>query len=69
MNWQAYWKAILAFVGAFGTNVVVQLTQHAVPWPTNGGEWARFLVSVLGTTVLVAGGPSNKAVGKHESGV
>lgn len=60
-----YWKAALAFGALFGTNVATQLTTSGVPWPTNGGEWVRFLGTTAAGTYLVYQGPRNQPAGKH----
>jgi hypothetical protein len=51
-------KAILAFAGLLATNVAANLMNGGMPWPQNGGEWARFLVSTLGTTLIVWAAPN-----------
>lgn len=48
-----YTKAILAFISLLATNVATELTQDGVVFPSDGGEWARWLVSILGGTWLV----------------
>ncbi|MCV7255703.1 hypothetical protein H7J86_26410 [Mycobacterium hackensackense] len=54
------WKSILAFLALFTTNVAVQLTTVGVPWPVDGGQWARFLLTTALGTWLVWQGPANK---------
>lgn len=54
-NWQHYWKAILAFLSLVATNAVTDLMQDGSPWPSTGGEWARWGVSILGGTLVVYG--------------
>lgn len=47
------WKSVLAFLALLATNVATQLMTAGVPWPTNGGEWARFgATTVLGTWLV-----------------
>ena len=67
MDWQHYWKAILAFAGAVASNAFADLLQSGQPWPANSGEWVRWTVSIVGTTYLVYRGPANqpKAVDAH----
>lgn len=60
MNWQHYWKAILAFAGAVTTNAFTDLLQSGQPWPVSGWEWLRWAVSIVGMTYLVYAGPANK---------
>lgn len=67
MNWQGYWKAILAFLGTTVGNAVVTWVESGQPWPTNGAQWLQWAVTILGPTVFVSAGPANKTVGKHES--
>lgn len=59
MNWQHYWKAILAFIGAVATNAFTDLLQSSQPWPASGWEWLRWAVSIVGMTYLVYRGPAN----------
>ncbi|AYQ99977.1 hypothetical protein PBI_NEBKISS_36 [Mycobacterium phage Nebkiss] len=54
-NWQHYWKAIIAFLTLVATNAATDLMQSGNPWPSTGGEWARWGVSILGGTLLVYG--------------
>ncbi|GAS94444.1 Gp49 [Mycolicibacterium canariasense] len=54
------WKALLAFLALFLTNVAMQLQQGGVPWPTDGGQWVRFLATVALGTYVVWQGPANK---------
>lgn len=53
MNWQHYWKSIAAFLSLVATNVATQLMTEGVPWPTDGGEWGRFIITTLLGTWLV----------------
>jgi hypothetical protein len=58
-----YWKSILAFLSLVATNVATQLMTSGVPWPTNGGEWARFgATTVLGTWLVFQKANAPKAV-------
>lgn len=67
MKWQAYWKAILTFLGTTGGNAVVTWIQSGQPWPTTSAQWLQWAVTIFGPLVVVAGGPANKTVGKHEA--
>jgi hypothetical protein len=67
MNWQAYWKAILAFVSTVVLPGIVQWIQSGQPWPTSASGWTLWAVTVFGSTTVVAAGPQNKTVGKHEA--
>jgi hypothetical protein len=67
MNWQAYWKAILAFVSTVVLPGIVQWIQSGQPWPTSASGWTLWAVTVFGSTAAVAAGPQNKTVGKHEA--
>ncbi|QEA10796.1 holin [Mycobacterium phage Weirdo19] len=49
----AYLKAILAFVSLLVTNIAADLTAGGQPWPTDGGEWARWLLTITLGTWLV----------------
>lgn len=60
MKWQGYWKGILTFVGSFVTNAIVTWSVGGQPWPTTSAEWLQWLVTILGTTGVVIGGPANK---------
>lgn len=53
MNWQHYWKSILAFAGLVATNASASLMQTGEPWPTDGGQWARWAVTTVAGTWLV----------------
>lgn len=64
MNLAKYWKAVLAFFGSGVGNAVVTWVASGQPWPTNNTEWLQWLVTILGTTGLVAVGPSNKVAAK-----
>jgi hypothetical protein len=67
MQWQGYWKAILAFVSTVVLPGVVMWVQSGQPWPTNAAAWVLWAVTVFGTTGSVAAGPANKTAGKHEA--
>lgn len=54
------WKSLLAFGVLFISNVATQLTTVGVPWPVDGGQWARFLLTTALGTYVVWQGPSNK---------
>lgn len=54
------WKSLLAFGVLFLTNVATQLTTVGVPWPVDGGQWTRFLLTTALGTYIVWQGPSNK---------
>lgn len=46
----AYAKTIFAFLALLVSNAVASLMQSGEPWPTDGGQWARWgLTIVLGT--------------------
>jgi hypothetical protein len=50
MQWSHITKSVLAFLGLLATNIATELMQHDTAWPTNGGEWARWVLTiVLGT--------------------
>ncbi|UOW93097.1 hypothetical protein SEA_NOSHOW_28 [Mycobacterium phage NoShow] len=57
----AYTKAILAFLSLLATNVATEVTQDGVVFPTDGGEWARWAISIIGGTWLVYQLPNNRA--------
>jgi hypothetical protein len=48
-----YLKAILAFVALLVTNIATDLTTGNEPWPSDGGEWARWLLTIVLGTWLV----------------
>lgn len=53
MNWQHYWKSILAFLSLVVTNVAYALVQSGQAWPATGKEWAVFAATtVLGTWLV-----------------
>lgn len=53
MNWQHYWKSILAFLSLLATNVATLWVTNGQPLPENGGEWVTFAVTTVGGTWLV----------------
>lgn len=53
MNWQHYWKAIMAFVALLTTNIAYQLLDTSTPWPSTPKAWMVFLVTVALGTWLV----------------
>ncbi len=53
MNWQHYWKSILAFLSLVATNASADLTLSSEPWPQTGAEWLRWTITTLGGTWLV----------------
>lgn len=67
MQWQAYWKAILAFFSTVLVPGVVMWIQSGQPWPHDAAGWTLWAVTVLGTTGTVAAGPANAKAGKHEA--
>lgn len=67
MQWQAYWKGILAFGSTVALPAFVTWFQSGQPWPTTTSGWVLWAVTVFGVTGAVAGGPANKTVGKHEA--
>ncbi|UXA19569.1 hypothetical protein [Mycobacterium sp. SMC-4] len=61
MNWQHYWKSILAFLSLVTTNVAVALVQSGQPWPETGQEWGVFaLTTTLGTWLVFQKGNAPK---------
>lgn len=48
-----YTKAILAFISLVVTNIAADLTAGNEPWPQSGGEWARWLLTIILGTWLV----------------
>ena len=53
MNWQQYWKAILAFSGLLVTNVATRWVVNAEPLPQTSKDWIAFAVTTIGGTWLV----------------
>lgn len=53
MNWQHYWKAILAFLALLVTNVSTRLVANGEPLPQTGEEWVTFAATTVGGTWLV----------------
>ncbi len=49
----AYVKAITAFLALLLTNIAADLTAGGQPWPTTGGEWVRWFVTITLGTWLV----------------
>lgn len=67
MNWQHYWKSILAFVSLVITNVAVALVQSGQPWPSTVQEWAVFgVTTTLGTWLVYQ---KRNAPGPHQDHV
>lgn len=66
MNWQAYWKAIAAFVSTVVVPGIVLFIQSGQPWPHDVAGWVLWGVTIVGVTGGVAASPPNKTVGKHE---
>jgi hypothetical protein len=60
-----YWKAVAGFVAAVGINVATDLSDGGAPWPQDGGEWVRFLLTVTGGTLAVYMSPKNADTAKH----
>ncbi len=53
MNWQQYWKAILAFLGLLVTNIAYALLDSSKPWPETPKAIGIFLLTtVLGTWLV-----------------
>lgn len=53
MNWQHYWKSILAFLSLLATNVATRLVTMGEPLPESGADWLTFIVTTVGGTWLV----------------
>lgn len=68
-NWQHVWKAILAFLSLVATNAVADLTASGKPWPETGAEWLRWIVSVVGGTLLVYGKANAPKSGQADAAV
>lgn len=66
MKWQAYWKAIAAFVSTVVVPGVVMWFQSGQPWPHDAAGWALWAATVFGATGGVAVSPPNSVIGKHE---
>lgn len=67
MKWQAYWKAIAAFVTTVLVPGVVMWIQSGQPWPHDTAGWVLWGATVLGTTGGVAASPPNATTNKHEA--
>lgn len=64
-----YWKAILAFLGLLATNAATDLMQSGEPWPADGGEILRWLISIVAGTWLVYQVPGPRYEGRHRADV
>ena len=64
MNWQHYWKAILAFLSLLVTNVATRWVINGEPLPAAGRDWVAFAVTTIGGTWLVYQ-KANAPAGKH----
>lgn len=53
MNWQHYWKSILAFLSLLATNVATRWVTNQEPLPETGKDWITFAVTTIGGTWLV----------------
>lgn len=53
MNWQHYWKSILAFLSLLITNVATIWVTNGTPLPHTSTEWVTFAVTTIGGTWLV----------------
>lgn len=53
MNWQHYWKSILAFLSLLATNVATRWVTNQEPLPETGKDWITFAVATIGGTWLV----------------
>jgi hypothetical protein len=53
MNWQHYWKTILAFLSLLATNIATRLVTMGEPLPESAGDWLTFIVTTVGGTWLV----------------
>lgn len=70
MQWQAYWKAIAAFVSTVVLPGIVMWMQSGQPWPHDAAGWTLWAVTVFGATGGVAVSPPNSPIvkaGKHEA--
>ena len=65
MNWQHYWKAILAFLSLLVTNVATRWVINGEPLPAAGRDWVAFAVTTIGGTWLVYQKANAPAAGKH----
>lgn len=48
-----YWKSILAFLSLFATNLAADWMSNGQPWPEDGGQAARWILSICVGTWLV----------------
>lgn len=53
MNWQHYWKTILAFLSLLATNIATRLVTNGEPLPETASDWLAFGVTTVGGTWLV----------------
>ena len=53
MNWQHYWKAILALLSLLATNVATRWVVNAEPLPATSKDWVAFAITTIGGTWLV----------------
>lgn len=66
------YKAVLAFLGLVVTNAVADLMQDGHPFPTNWGDAARWLLTIVVATAGVYGVKPGKGIvtpaarGRHE---
>lgn len=65
MNWQHYWKSIMAFLGAVLTNVATRLIINGEPWPTNVRDGLAFAGTTALSTWLVYQKANAPAEGRH----
>lgn len=48
-----YWKALLAFLSLFATNLAADWMTNGQPWPEDGGQLTRWILSIGVGTWLV----------------
>lgn len=65
MNWQHYWKAILAFLALLVTNVATRWVTNSEPLPASGRDWIAFAITTIGGTWLVYQKANSPAAGRH----
>ena len=53
MNWQHYWKSILAFLALLATNVATRWVTNGEPLPETGKDWITFAITTVGGTWIV----------------
>lgn len=58
MKFSEITKTVVAFLGLLVTNAVASLMESGEPWPTNGGQWARWAISTIVGTLGVYGLPN-----------